>query len=164
MVAHSTLTGADLHEPKGVASASAGTVYVANGAGSGVWQKVGESELNTSEIFPNEISLSVVLPDISAASSVFLPIPMTWTLTAISGVLAGAITVANSTVTFTKNGSGTIATQLVPYTTSGEGVGFDITSLSNNTFIVGDYIKVTSDGGSTTTIPLYLTFIFERTA
>ena len=34
-VAHSTLTGADLHEPKGVASASSGDIYVANGAGSG---------------------------------------------------------------------------------------------------------------------------------
>jgi hypothetical protein len=36
-VAHSTLTGADLHEPKGVAAASSGTVYVANGSGSGAW-------------------------------------------------------------------------------------------------------------------------------
>lgn len=36
-VVHSTLTGTDLHEPKGVASASSGEVYVANGGGSGVW-------------------------------------------------------------------------------------------------------------------------------
>lgn len=35
--AHSTLTGSDLHEPKGAASATSGQVYVANGAGSGVW-------------------------------------------------------------------------------------------------------------------------------
>ena len=35
--AHSTLTGADLHEPKGVASANADDIYVANGSGSGVW-------------------------------------------------------------------------------------------------------------------------------
>jgi hypothetical protein len=34
-VAHSTLTGSNLHESKGIASAAAGTVYVANGAGSG---------------------------------------------------------------------------------------------------------------------------------
>lgn len=37
-VLHSGLTGADLHEPKGVASATNGQVYVANGAGSGVWK------------------------------------------------------------------------------------------------------------------------------
>lgn len=36
-VAHSTLTGADLHEPKGIASANSGEVYVANGGGSGAW-------------------------------------------------------------------------------------------------------------------------------
>lgn len=36
-VAHSTLTGSDLHEPKGVSTANAGNVYIANGSGSGVW-------------------------------------------------------------------------------------------------------------------------------
>lgn len=37
MALHKDLTGADLHEPKGVASASSGQVYVADGAGSGSW-------------------------------------------------------------------------------------------------------------------------------
>lgn len=37
MADHSTLTGAALHEPKGVAVASANQVYVADGSGSGVW-------------------------------------------------------------------------------------------------------------------------------
>lgn len=36
-VAHSTLTGANLHEPKGVAAATSGYVYAADGAGSGSW-------------------------------------------------------------------------------------------------------------------------------
>lgn len=40
MPAHKNLTGADLHEPKGVATAAAGTVYVANGSGSGSWQTI----------------------------------------------------------------------------------------------------------------------------
>lgn len=164
MVAHSTLTGADLHEPKGVASASAGTIYVANGAGSGVWQKVGTSELDTAEVFSNGRSLLIRLDDISNPSSVFVPIPQSWTLTTIRGVLSNAITVANSTVTFTKNGSGVILSQVVPYTTSGEGVGFLSTSLSNNTFTSSDYIKITTDGGSTTTAVLYITLVFERTA
>lgn len=34
---HSTLTGSDLHEPKGASTAPASTVYVANGSGSGNW-------------------------------------------------------------------------------------------------------------------------------
>lgn len=37
MADHSTLTGTALHEPKGVATAAANQVYVANGTGSGVW-------------------------------------------------------------------------------------------------------------------------------
>lgn len=36
-VEHSTLTTTDLHEPKGVAAATSGQVYVADGAGSGAW-------------------------------------------------------------------------------------------------------------------------------
>lgn len=40
MAGHSTLTGASLHEPKGVASANSGEVYVANGSGSGAWGTV----------------------------------------------------------------------------------------------------------------------------
>ncbi len=37
MTLHKDLTGASLHEPKGVATATSGQVYQADGAGSGVW-------------------------------------------------------------------------------------------------------------------------------
>ena len=36
-VEHSVLTGSALHEPKGVATAGAGAVYLATGGGSGTW-------------------------------------------------------------------------------------------------------------------------------
>ena len=36
-VEHSALTGSALHEPKGVAAAGAGAVYLATGGGSGTW-------------------------------------------------------------------------------------------------------------------------------
>lgn len=42
-VSHATLTGAQLHEPKGIEAAPLGTVYVANGAASGSWSNVGTS-------------------------------------------------------------------------------------------------------------------------
>ena len=38
---HKNLTGSDLHEPKGVDSATANQLYLSNGAGSGVWTSVG---------------------------------------------------------------------------------------------------------------------------
>lgn len=37
-VNHSTLTDPYLHEPKGVASAQSGSIYVSNGSGSGEWK------------------------------------------------------------------------------------------------------------------------------
>src|SRR6056297_3355643 len=37
-VEHSTLTTSDLHEPKGIDSANADEVYIADGSGSGDWQ------------------------------------------------------------------------------------------------------------------------------
>jgi hypothetical protein len=46
-VEHSALTGSDLHEPKGVAAASANRVYVADGAGSGSWTTVSNDVLAT---------------------------------------------------------------------------------------------------------------------
>lgn len=36
-VSHASLTGVSLHEPKGVATAAANTVYAADGSGSGAW-------------------------------------------------------------------------------------------------------------------------------
>ena len=39
-IQHANIPDADLHEPKGVVSAASGSTYVANGAGSGAWQKI----------------------------------------------------------------------------------------------------------------------------
>jgi hypothetical protein len=43
---HSALTGADVHEPKGVDAASIGTLYVADGAGSGSWVVLDFSDIS----------------------------------------------------------------------------------------------------------------------
>lgn len=53
MSEHRNLTGSSLHEPKGVANASAGTVYVANGSGSGSWSSVkltGQDAASTGDV------------------------------------------------------------------------------------------------------------------
>jgi len=46
-VSHASLSGADLHEPKGIGSAANNTVYIANGLGSGVWTDVNAAISNT---------------------------------------------------------------------------------------------------------------------
>lgn len=59
---HATMTGAELHEPKGADSAPVDTVYVADGSGSGDWKKIGEDNLDidslpfvTEEVFAQYI-------------------------------------------------------------------------------------------------------------
>lgn len=47
MSVHKDLTGADLHEPKGADTATAGKVYVSDGAGSGVWTTASAIVTNT---------------------------------------------------------------------------------------------------------------------
>src|SRR5688500_14164241 len=41
--AHASLTGAELHEPKGADTANAGEVYISEGSGSGAWSSIGTS-------------------------------------------------------------------------------------------------------------------------
>lgn len=45
-VSHASLTGANLHEPKGADTATANKVYVSNGSGSGTWQKLSPPQLS----------------------------------------------------------------------------------------------------------------------
>ena len=40
MAEHKDLTGSNLHEPKGIASANKNRVYVSDGSGSGAWEKL----------------------------------------------------------------------------------------------------------------------------
>jgi hypothetical protein len=45
-IQHSAIPDNQRHEPKGISTASAGQVYLADGATSGVWRKVRESDLD----------------------------------------------------------------------------------------------------------------------
>lgn len=45
---HSTITDPDIHEPKGVAAATSGQIYVADGAASGSWVTPTLETINTS--------------------------------------------------------------------------------------------------------------------
>lgn len=45
-VEHSQLTGASIHEPKGITGAATNTIYVANGTGSGSWAKLNANNLS----------------------------------------------------------------------------------------------------------------------
>jgi len=71
MPLHSALTGSDLHEPKGAASAAANTVYQANGLGSGTWAKIDNDNTATNYY----ISRTVATGTISSAAQFDISIP-----------------------------------------------------------------------------------------
>ncbi len=56
MVEHVNIADPQIHEPKGVAAASIGQVYVANGAGSGAWSDLIASVSPTNEVIVNSLS------------------------------------------------------------------------------------------------------------
>lgn len=81
MPEHSQLTGSSLHEPKGVASASSGQVYIADGAGSGTWTTVtitaGETTINNQTGSTYTLVLTdkgkTVEMDNASANELFIP-------------------------------------------------------------------------------------------
>lgn len=158
MAVHADLTGADLHEPKGQAAAAADTVYVADGAGSGAHQKLTLDSLDlTSVQSPNTYRLQGEFLDVSAPSTILIPVPIDSTFVSARMILSGAITVANSSVSFTRNdGSSFGSAVTIAFSGSGEGVGFDFAPTLNQTITGPGYIKVVTDGVSTTTAKLFV--------
>lgn len=60
-VLHSTLTGTDAHEPKGVATADVGHVYTADGAGSGAWLEPGGRTYGEMSITNNTTAIPLTI-------------------------------------------------------------------------------------------------------
>lgn len=164
MALHANLTGADLHEPKGQSTAAANTVYVANGSGSGTHQKITLSSLDlTSVQNPNTVYVAGVLADVSTASSVLIPAPEGCTFVSAAMFLGTGITVANSIVSFTRNDGSSFGSNVtITQVGSAEGTAFSFTATLNQTITSPGYVKVATDGASTTTAPLYILCKFTR--
>ncbi len=176
---HRDLTGTELHEPKGVAAAPAGKVYVSDGAGSGSWSDLpgsGVSFTDTTlvstnvsaaikELRDSEINTLVVMADVSNPSTVLIPISFDCTLLGIEFTLGGAITVANSGLTITRSDGAAMGTATIAFSGSAEGITVSFAPSGNNVldYPTHRYIKIVSDGNSTTTAPLYCLARFKRT-
>lgn len=90
MVAHSTLTGAEVHEPKGVASASAGTVYIANGSGSGSWLSPGGGAYGEMKVTNNATTVALTAGSLTTDSNYAKVDTGIWTSTRASGITFNA--------------------------------------------------------------------------
>jgi hypothetical protein len=144
MPAHSTLTGADLHEPKGVASAGANEVYLSDGLGSGSW------------VVP-PYTLTALITDVSTASTVYIPIPFAGTVTKVVTVLAGSLTTANATVTVKNAAGASMGTLTITQSGSAAGDIDVLNPVSNNSVTNDSRISVETDGASDTARNLFVT-------
>lgn len=175
MTEHVDLTDPELHEPKGAAAASANTVYVADGAGSGTWQTVDVSVLDytallaalQADIDDGDLELTgkyfirVTIPDISTASSVLIPVRIASTFVGATSVLGGAITVADANIAFTNSAGSSMGTAMVvAFSGSAKGDVDTFTATSNNTISANGWMEVATDGASTTAATLDLILEF----
>lgn len=149
-VNHSTLTDPYLHEPKGVASASTGKVYVANGSGSGDWQD------NRRSVF------TLHFADISSAENLYFPIPFGGTVSRVTSVLEGSIAGSDLVVTVKNSSSSTMGTLTVTQSGSAAGDVDFVNPTTNNTVTDNDYILVQSDGGPTSHVDFMVSVVVEH--
>ncbi len=149
-VNHSTLTDPYLHEPKGVASASTGKVYVANGSGSGAWQDHRRS------VF------TLHFTDLSTAENFYCPIPFGGTVSRVTTVLEGSITGSDLVVTVKNSSAATMGTITVTQSGSATGDVDFVNPTTNNTVTDNDYILVQTNGGPTSHVDFMVSVVVEH--
>jgi hypothetical protein len=147
MALHKDLTGDELHEPKGVASAAEGTVYVADGSGSGTW-----SPLSGDSFLLNKYWMTGEIADITSPTDrVFLYIPVNSEMVDLAVVLNEPITTANDTLSIYVNGVLFADTLTVVQAGSFTGQLQKRTFTTANSVAGGSVVEIrtagTSDGG-----------------
>lgn len=154
-VTHASLTGAELHEPKGVDSASANAVYVANGSASGTW---------TVQHTLNKVYLTTKV-DVNNAATVG------WVYPGFAGDIDKITTVMHSsfsgdTVLSFEIGGTAVTNGNVTLTASGSAAGVVDSSTPSalNSFTAAQPIEIISDGGATGTLDVTITFELTRTS
>jgi hypothetical protein len=152
-VEHSALTGSDLHEPKGIASAANNAVYAANGSGSGTWTVANNL---------NQIVLNCTLPDIDTDGTAWVVSPLAGNVTAIYTVIDGAIAIADATITPRIAGVA-MSAGVITITQSGSAAGdVDVsTPTGNNTVTAGQAIEFVNDLSATNAVTVTITVVID---
>lgn len=176
-IEHGAITDPNIHEPKGATTASANTAYVADGSGSGSWAKVTLAAMDTATLYADietklnddtipvtgTTYLSAVIPDVSSAGTVYVPIPQDATVKGARAVISNAVTVANAAISFKNAADASMGSDItIDYTVAAAGTQYSFTATGNNVITGPSYIKVVTDGASTDAAALYLTIELEH--
>lgn len=147
---HASLTGANLHENKGVSGASDNTVATAS-SGATVWQKVNKNMMDSTSVKnTNTLSVQTHIMDISAASSGWVAVPLACKVIKIYITVDGAVDA--DTVVTAKIGGASVTGGATTLTASGSAAGssFNATPSAANTLTAGQAIEFAGDGGAST--------------
>lgn len=171
---HSTITGADNHEPKGVESATAGQFYAANGSGSGTWRSPAAQEVTVVdpnnvlaatnvedalyEVYQTETLIEGQFASAASAETILMSIPFSAQVVSITFILAGAITVANPLITVTRSDGAAMGSQTITFSGSAEGTTFVFTPAGNATLTspTHRYIKLVLSNPATGAQKIYV--------
>lgn len=157
MPRHSDLTGSELHEPKGVEVASANTIYVADGAGSGAWVKTPSSAIDPSTVKNlNREQMFAAFIDIGTAGSRYLGIAKPCQIVKIVAVPQSATAGAATVLTFRNDAGTSMGTITVPNGAAAGSVQ-TLSPVSNNTFLADTKFQIESDGGTSTNTNMQFT-------
>lgn len=157
-IQHKDLSGSDLHEPKGIETATSGEVYVANGSGSGSWDNVLAAVKNLNKFYRD-----TRITDIgNAGDNSFIVIPDNCTLTKVRAVLDDVISTTDCVISFYRAGVLLGQTMTLPVAGSAAGVAHTLTLSPTYTFTAGQTLELRSDGGPTNA--QVVNFVLEFTA
>jgi hypothetical protein len=112
----------------------------------------------------DRVYLSAYMADVSAASSAWVASPVRGYIKRIRGILHGAITGADSTITAEINGTAITGISITVANTSsaaGDSYSDEPTALSTSFVNPGDDIEIISNGNSSTTMPMSWTVEIE---
>lgn len=168
-IQHVNIPEAQLHEPKGVSTAAAGTVYVADSGTSGAWatlDAIGTGAATLGQVVTadgsggsdytslnnmNKVYINGNIDDLSSAESHFFVMPLAGDITnlwcAIDETVSGGDTIITTEIggVAVTNGSITIAGSSVAGTVDAA------TPTALNTVAAGQAVEFVCDGGTTTT-------------
>lgn len=105
-------------------------------------------------------TLTLPMADVGAASSIRFIAPFDGILREVSTMLSGAL--ANGDATITVSHEGTNLSPTIVITSSGSAEGDVDSATFARAVSKGDLIKITSDGGGDSTVPITVNAVFSR--